>query len=111
MLLNFGAWLYMERGSGTRLSGWERIYLFFLLWLVELLLACSGCDAWLSKSAARKPASIGRLRAGRPGTRVNSGLAGRCSGDARFTRGSGQVWRRILWWSVAGSGVAGIAGL
>ena len=48
----------------------------FLLWLVELLSASFRC-ARLSKSAGRKPASIGRLRGGRPETRVNSGLAGR----------------------------------
>ena len=37
--------------------------------------------------AGRKPASIGRFRAGGPETRVNSGLAGSPSGEARFTRG------------------------
>ena len=42
---------------------------------------------------ARQPASIGRLRAGRPETLVNSGLASRIFGDARFTRGL----RRALW--------------
>ena len=45
-----------------------------------------------------EPPSIGRLQAAPPETRVNSGLASRCSGNARFTRGSGQV----LWRDVAG---------
>ena len=30
-------------------------------------------------------------------TRVNSGLAGSPFGEAHFTRGSGQVLRRMLW--------------
>ena len=69
----------------------------FLLRLVELLPACSGCDAGLSglvKSAARKPASIGRLRAGRLETRVNSGLADRQPGNARKHWASGQPLRK-----------------
>ena len=65
--------------------------------------------------AARKPASIGRLRAGRPGTRVNSGLAARQAGKACKYWASGQPFRRgpfyagfgadvvedivmVLWW-------------
>ena len=69
----------------------------FLLRLVELLPACSGCDAGLSglvKSAARKPASIGRLRVDRPETRVNSGLADRQPGNARKHWASGQPLRK-----------------
>ena len=63
----------------------------FLLRLAELLSACSGCDAWLSKSVGRKPASIRRLRAGKPESRVNTGLAGRCSGNARKHWASGKA--------------------
>ena len=44
--------------------------------------------------AGLKSLSIGHLLAGRPETRVNIGLAGRGSGDAHFTWGSGQAWRR-----------------
>ena len=45
------------------------------------------CGIRPAELAGRKPASIGRLRAGGPETRVNSGLAGSPSGDACFTRG------------------------
>ena len=38
-----------------------------------------------------QPLSTGHLPAGRLGTTVNSGLAGSPSGNARFTRGSGQA--------------------
>ena len=81
----------MERGSDalvvrSRLAAKSAIC--FLPWLAELLSASFRC-ARLSKLTGRKPASIGRLRAGCPETRVNSGLAGRVSGNARFTRGSG----------------------
>ena len=58
----------------------------FLLRLVELLPACSGCDAGLSglvKSAARKPASIGSLRAGSPETRVEWAFQPGVAGSAR----------------------------
>ena len=44
--------------------------------------------------AGRKPASIGRLRAGGPETRVNSGLADRLPGNARKHWASGQPFRR-----------------
>jgi len=37
------------------------------------------------------------LKIGSPETRVNSGLAGSPFGEARFTRGSGEVLRRALW--------------
>ena len=85
---------YMERGSDAlvvrgRLAAKSAIC--FLLWLSELLSASFRC-AWLSKLTGRPPASIERLRVGCPETRVNTGLAGSPSGDARFTRGSGQVW-------------------
>ena len=45
-------------------------------------------------TVGRKPASIGRLRAGRPETRVNSGLAGRLSGNARKHWAGGQGLRK-----------------
>ena len=63
----------------------------YLFSAAALLSACSGCAAQLAELAARKPASIGRFRAGGPETRVNTGLAGSPSGDTRFTRGLGQV--------------------
>ena len=66
------------------------------LWL-SILLPLHILDVISDELAARKPASIGRLRAGRLETRVNSGLAGSPFGEARFTRGSGQVFRRMLW--------------
>ena len=68
------------------------------------------CDAWLAKLSARKPVSIGRLRAGKPETPVNSGLAGMLPGDAHFTRGSGQgrycggVWRGCDGFTAAAGG-------
>lgn len=40
-------------------------------------------------TVSRKPASIGRFRAGRPETRVNNGLAGRWAGNARKQWASG----------------------
>ena len=86
----------MERGSDVlvvrdRLAAKSAIC--FLLWLVELLSVSFRC-ARLSKSAGRKPASIGRLRAGRPETRVNSGLADRQAGNARKQWAGGQPLRR-----------------
>ena len=63
----------------------------FLLRLADLLSASFRCDARLSKSTGRKPASIGRLREGKPETLVNTGLAGRCSGNARKQWASGQA--------------------
>ena len=43
----------------------------------------------------RNPASIGRLRAGRPETRVNSGLEDRQSGNPRKQWAGGQgLWKR-----------------
>ena len=47
------------------------------------------CGIRPAKLAGCKPASIGRLRASRPETRVNSGLEDRQAGNARFTRGLG----------------------
>ena len=94
VLLNFwGVALYGKRqrcAGGTRpadlwfaaIATATRRAACFLLWLAELLSALFRC-ARLSKSAGRKPASIGRLRAGRPETRVNSGLADRQPGNAR----------------------------
>ena len=78
------------RADYARATGREGMACF-LLCFAELLSAPFRCNAWLSKSASLKPASIGRLRAGRPETPVNTGLAGSLSGNARFTRGSGQV--------------------
>ena len=60
----------------------------------RLLPACPGCDARLSKSIGRKPTSIGRLRAGRPEIRVNTGLADRPSGNARKHWAGGQPLRK-----------------
>ena len=65
------------RADDARAAGWEGHYSFFCSSTADLLPAHSGCNARLSKSTGRQPASIGRLRAGRPETRVNSGLAGR----------------------------------
>ena len=45
--------------------------------------------------AAREPASIGHLRAGRPETRANTGLAGRVAGNAHSTRASGHAYRQF----------------
>ena len=53
----------------------------------------------------RKPASIGRLRAGRPETRVNSGLAGRQAGNARKHWAGGQGLRRWQFYSGFRAGV------
>ena len=44
--------------------------------------------------AAREPASIGHLRASRPETRANTGLAGRVAGNAHSTRASGHAYRQ-----------------
>ena len=82
------------RAGDARAAGWEGHYSFFCSSTADLLPVHSGCNALLSKSIGRKPTSIGRLRVGCPETPVNSGLAGRCSGNARFTRGSGPVWWR-----------------
>ena len=49
------------------------------------------CGIRSAELAARKPASIGRLQASGLETRVNTGLAGSTFGNARFTRGLGQV--------------------
>jgi len=50
--------------------------------------------AGLAKLTGRKPESIGRLRAGRLETRVNSGLAGRQAGNARKHWAGGQGLRK-----------------
>ena len=93
--LNFwGVALYGKRqrcAGGTRPAGlWfaaiataTRRAARFLLWLTKLLFACSGCDARLSKSAGLKPASIGRLRAGRLETRVEWAFQPGVAGSAR----------------------------
>ena len=116
--LNFwGVALYGKRqrcAGGARPAGlWfaaaaTRRAARFLLWLTKLLFACSGCDARLSKSAGRKPASIGRLRAGRPETRVNSGLADRQPGNARKHWASGQAPRRCPFYAGFEAGVVAI---
>ena len=46
----------------------------------------------VATEAAREPASIGHLRAGRPETRANTGLAGRVAGNAHSTRASGHAY-------------------
>ena len=61
------------------------------------------------KLAGRQPASIGRLRAGRPETRVNSGLADRLPGTPRKHWAGGQVLRRRPFYAGFGAGV--MAGL
>ena len=101
----------MERGSDalvvrSRLAAKSAIC--FLLWLAELLSASFRC-ARLSKSAACKPASIGRLRGGRPETRVNSGLADRQAGNARKQWAGGQGLRRCPFYAGFRAGV--VAGL
>ena len=106
--LDFWEWRCMERGSDAlvvrdRLA--TKSATCFLLWLVELLSASFRCTR-LSKSAGRKPASIGRLRAGYPETRVNTGLAGRQAGNARKQWAGGQGIRR--WPFYAGFGAGGV---
>ena len=102
-LLNFwGVALYGKRqrgAGGARPAGlWfaaaaTRRAARFLLWLAELLSAPFRC-ARLSKSAGRKPASIGCLRAGSLETRVNSGLADRSAGNTRKCWAGGQPLRK-----------------
>ena len=109
--LDFWEWRCMERGSDVlvvrdRLAAKSAIC--FLLWLVELLSVSFRC-ARLSKSAGRKPASIGRLRAGRPETRVNSGLADRQAGNTRKQWAGGQPLRRCPFYAGFRGGV--VAGL
>ena len=48
----------------------------------------------VAMEAARKPASIGHLPAGRLETRANTGLAGRVVGNAHSTRASGHAYRQ-----------------
>ena len=64
--------------------------------LTDLLLlsASFGCNARLSKSAGRKPASIGRLRVGCPETRVEWAFQPGVAGNARKQWASGQALRR-----------------
>ena len=62
--------------------------------VAELLSACSGCDARLSKSTGRKPASIGRLRIGCPETRVEWAFQPRASGNPRKQWAGGKALRR-----------------
>lgn len=52
------------------------------------------CGIRPAKLAARKPASIERLRASRPETHVNSGLEDRSLGNAHKQCASGQPFRR-----------------
>ena len=99
----------VERCSGAgdaRAAGWEGHYSFFCSSTADLLPVHSGCNARLSKSAGRKPTSIGRLRVGRPETRVNSGLAGRQAGNARKQWAGGQGLRRCPFYEVFRVGVA-----
>ena len=93
------------RAGDARATVWEGHYSFFYSSTADLLPAHSGCNARLSKSAGRKPASIGRLRAGEPETRVNSGLAGRQAGNARKHWASGQCLRRCPFFAGFTAGV------
>ena len=122
-LLNFwGVALYGKRqrgAGGARPAGlWfaaaaTRRAARFLLWLTKLLFACSGCDARLSKSAGLKPASIGRLRAGRLETRVEWSFQPWVVGNTRKHWASGQVLRRCPFYAGFGVGVVAdiVAGL
>ena len=71
----------------------------------RLLPACPGCDARLSKLIGRKPPSIGHLRAGRPETRVNSGLADRQAGNPRKHWAGGQPLRKRPFYAGCGAGI------
>ena len=61
--------------------------------------------ARLAKLTGRKPASIGRSRAGSLETRVNSGLADRLPGNPRKQWASGQEIRRWPFYAGFGAGV------
>ena len=105
-------WLYTKRGSDAlvardRLAAKNAIC-FFLLWLAELLSAPFRCNAWLSKSAGLKPASIGRLRAGRLETRVEWAFQPWVAGNARKYWASGQAPRRCPFYAGFGAGVVAI---
>ena len=76
----------------------------------RLLPACPGCDARLSKSIGRKPPSIGHLRAGRPETRVNSGLADRQAGNPRKHWAGGQPLRKRPFYAAAGQALLRVFG-
>ena len=67
---------------------------YFLLRLADLLSASFGCNARLSKSAGRKPASIGRLRIGCLETRVEWAFQPRVAGNARKQWAGEQALRR-----------------
>ena len=66
------------------------------------------CGIRSAELAARKPASIGRLRAGRPETRVNSGLEDRSPENTRKHWAGGQPFRRCPFY--AGFRAGGVAG-
>ena len=59
-------------------------------------------------TVGRQPASTGRLRAGRPETRVNSGLAGRQAGNARKQWAVGQGIRKRPFYAGFRAGVVAI---
>ena len=59
-------------------------------------------------TVGRQPASTGRLRAGRPETRVNSGLAGRQAGNARKQWAVGQGLRKRPFYAGFRAGVVAI---
>ena len=82
------------RAGDARAAGWEGHYSFFCSSTADLLPVHSGCNARLSKSAGRKPASIGRLRVGRPETLVNRAFTGRQAGNARKHWAGGQPLRK-----------------
>ena len=89
-----GRWCIGRRPPAT---GYKRHCAFpAVASLTELLLlsASFGCDARLSKSAARKPASIGRLRVGCPKTRVEWAFQPGVAGNARKHWASGKALRR-----------------
>ena len=116
-LLNFwGVALYGKRqrgAGGARPAGlWfaaaaTRRAARFLLWLAELLSAPFRC-ARLSKSAGRKPASIGCLRAGSLETRVEWVFQPWVTGNARKQWAGGQSLRKCPFYAGFGAGVVAI---
>ena len=82
------------------------------LWL-SILLSLHIPDVISDELAARKPASIGCLRAGGPETHVNTGLEDRQAGNARKQWAGGQPLRRSPFYAGFRAGVAAdaVAGL